>query len=347
MNDRSSSSYCDATNPQERRHPTIRQVAVVGTGVIGRSWIRVFTRAGCRTRVYDPSPRQVEHALAWLEENLSLDVADGLISATEAREQRARVTPHKDLGETLDGAGYLQESGPEEIDLKRDVFLQLDRASGIQTIIGSSTSGLDMTDITRGLPGARRCIVTHPVNPPHVIPVVEVVGGKHTDPEVTSKTYEFMSSVGQKPVFLNSYVSGFLLNRMQAALIREAIHLVEQGVADVQAVDTVISEGLGLRWALMGPFGVANTNADGGIREYFTRYREAYIEDMNDLGPTPSLDREMIERLGQGTDDMFNGTSHSDIRRWRDRVAQKVCAVKRSDPAPIRPVIFTRGLRQC
>jgi len=332
------------TNPQGRRHPTIRQAAVVGTGVIGRSWIRVFARAGCRTRVYDPNPSQVEKALAWLEEDLSLDVADGLISAKEAAEQRARVTAHKDLVEALDGAGYLQESGPEEIDLKKAVFLQLDRVAGTQTVIGSSTSGLDMTEIAQGLPGARRCIVAHPVNPPHVIPVVEVLGGEHTDLEVIAKTCEFMSSVGQKPVFLNSYVSGFLLNRMQAALIREAIDLVERGVADVKAVDTVICEGLGLRWALMGPFGVANTNADGGIREYFTRYREAYIEDMNDLGPTPSLDQAMIERLAQGTDAMFNGTSRSEIRRWRDRVLQKVCAVKQSDPSP--QVIFARELRQ-
>jgi 3-hydroxyacyl-CoA dehydrogenase len=312
-------------------------VAVVGTGVIGRSWIKLFARAGCRTRVYDPNPLQVENALAWQEEDLKLDVADGFIDAKEAAQHREMVTAHQDLGETLDGAGYLQESGPERIDLKKAMFLELDRTAGPETILGSSTSGLDMTEIARGLPGARRCIIAHPVNPPHVIPAVEVLGGKHTDSGVITRTCEFLTSVGQKPVLMNSYVSGFLLNRMQAALVREAIQLVERGVADVEAVDTVICDGLGLRWALMGPFGVANTNADGGIREYFTRYREAYVEAMNDLASTPSLDSEMIERLGQGTDAMFNCTSHNKIRRWRDRAVGKICAIKRSDPGPCAP----------
>jgi len=325
---------CGGANSHKRKNPTIVEIAVVGTGVIGRSWIRVFARAGCRTHVYDPSPRQLENALTWLEEDLNLDVADGFINAKDAAEQRAKVTAHQDLSEALDGVGYVQESGPEQLDLKKDIFLHLDRTASIQAILGSSTSGLDMTEIAWGLPGAQRCIVTHPVNPPHVIPVVEVLGGKHTDPGVITRTREFLTSIGQKPVSLNSYVSGFLLNRMQAALVREAIQLVERGVADVAAVDTVICEGLGLRWALMGPFGVANTNADGGLREYFTRYREGYIEDMNDLAPTPCLDQEMIERLGRRTDAMFNSASRREIRRWRDRAVRKICSVKQSDPAP-------------
>ncbi|MEK6320868.1 MAG: 3-hydroxyacyl-CoA dehydrogenase NAD-binding domain-containing protein [Acidobacteriota bacterium] len=311
--------------------PTIKNVAVVGTGVIGRSWIQVFARAGCRTRVYDRDPAQVEKAMAWLEADLEGCRAAGLNSVGEVTRRRSLITVHKDLNQALEGVGYVQESAPEPIDIKRAVYAELDRAAGATVILGSSTSALDMTEIAEGLTGADRCLVAHPVNPPHVIPVVEVLPGKQTDSGVVERACEFLTSVGQTPVLMNSYVPGFLLNRMQAALVREAIHLVESGVADVNAVDAVIRDGLGLRWALMGPFGVANTNADGGVREYFTRYGRSYIEMMNDLGPTPSFSPQQIARLGQGTDAMIGGVPHSDLLRWRDRLVMKICELKKQN----------------
>jgi len=310
------------------RKPTIQDVAVVGTGVIGRSWIVVFARAGCRTHVYDANSKQLQKALAWLEQNLEFNRKDGFISAKGIQEIRGRITPHSDLDQALRGVGYVQESGPERIELKQKLFAKLDQLAKPGTILASSTSGLDMTEIAAGLEGANRCIVAHPVNPPHIIPVVEVLPGKKSDAGVVKRTATFLKSVLQKPVLMNCYVKNFLLNRMQAALIREAIQLVEHGVADVDAVDTVIRDGLGLRWALMGPFGVANTNADGGVREYLTRYREAYIEGMNDLYPTPSLDQAMIERLGRATDRMLGHMSRVKVRRWRDRMIRKIRGLK-------------------
>src|SRR5262249_4697526 len=156
-----------------------------------------------------------------------------------------RVSPHADLDEALSGAGYAQESGPEDLSVKRAFFRELDRLANPSTILASSTSAMDMTEIASGLPGSARCIVAHPVNPPHVVPVVEVLPGKGTDPAVVSRTIEFLRAVGQTPVLMNFYVPGFLLNRMQAALLREAFQLVERGVADVDAVDAVIRDGLG------------------------------------------------------------------------------------------------------
>ena len=296
--------------------PTIPVVAVVGTGVIGRSWALLFARAGCRTRIYDRDPAQVEKALAWIDQGLEL------------------ISTHARLSDALDGAGYVQESGPEDIEIKKAVYHDLDQAADRQTILGSSTSAHDMSDIARGLAGANRCIVAHPVNPPHVIPVVEILPGEKTDADVVTRTRDFMTSVGQTPVLMNFYVPAFLLNRMQAAVIREAVSLVESGVADVDAVDAVIRDGLGLRWALMGPFGVANTNADGGIREYFTRYGEAYKNCMDQLGATPSFDAEMIERLGRGTDAMTGNASRDEVLRWRDRLVQKIRELKAEDPQP-------------
>ena len=309
-------------------------VAVVGTGVIGRSWVQVFARAGCQTRLYDRDPAQVEKALTWLDQDLSADLKDGLITADEASTRRALVTEYSDLEEALAGAEYVQESGPEQIELKKAIYADLDHAAPPEAILGSSTSAHDMSEIAAGLNGAHRCIVAHPVNPPHLIPVVEILPGVKTDPDVVTRTLDFMRSVGQKPVLMNYYVPAFLLNRMQAALLKEAINLVESGVADVDSVDTVIRDGLGLRWALMGPFGVANTNADGGIREYFTRYGQAYKDCMNELGPTPSLDPEMIERLGKGTDAMAGKASLQEICAWRERLIRKIRKLKAEDPYP-------------
>lgn len=312
--------------------PPISTVTVVGTGVIGRSWAHVFARAGCATRLYDRDPAQVQKALALLATDLKRDVADGFETAADAAACVGRVSAHAELWEALGGSAYVQESGPEDLAKKRAIYAELDRLADSGAILASSTSAMDMTEIAAGLPGAARCIVAHPVNPPHVVPVVEVLPGKATDPEVVSRTTAFLRAVGQTPVLLKRYAPGFLLNRMQAALIREAIHLVEMGVADVDAVDAVIRDGLGLRWALMGPFGVGNTNADGGVREYFTRYGKAYIELMSDLGPTPAFSPEQIERWGQATDAMTGDTPRDRLRAWRDRLVRKIRRLKQDDP---------------
>ncbi len=144
----------------------------------------------------------------------------------------------------------------------------------------------------------------------------------------------WLKGIGQAPVRLNFWVDGFLLNRMQKALLSEAINLVERGVASVDAVDSVIRDGLGLRWALMGPFGVAETNADGGTREYLTRFRANHVRVSKDLGPPPNFDDEQIERVGRGTDEMLKGAQHDALSRWRDRMIRKICALKKGDPQP-------------
>jgi L-gulonate 3-dehydrogenase len=309
-------------------------VAVVGTGIIGRSWIRVFARRNYETRVYDCDPKQLSRAIAWFDEDIRLDREDGFLSAKSASNERAHIKLCRSLGEALRGASYVQENGPEDLKSKKSLYAELDRVGEPETILASSTSGHDMSEIAAGLPGANRCIVAHPVNPPHIIPVVEVLPGKLTDPAVIARTCALLEQVGQKPVLMHYYVRNFLLNRMQAALIREAIQLAERNVADVDAIDTVIREGLGLRWALMGPLGVADSNADGGVREYFTRFRQPYVEGMEDLYSTPSLDDEMIERLGNKTDAMAGAASRPQVRRWRDRMIRKIRALKEADPAP-------------
>ncbi len=313
------------------KNPSIKTVAVIGTGVIGRSWIQVFARAGCTVRVFDSDPEMMTAAMAWFREDLKSLRARKAIKTREAKTRWDRVTEAESLAAALKGAGYVQESGPERLDVKQAMYRELDRHAPAKAILGSSTSAMDMTAIAEGLPGARRCIVAHPVNPPHVVPAVEILGGTATDKRVVARTIKFMTEIGQTPILMKRFVGGFVLNRMQAALVREAVDLVASGVCDVRAVDDAIRDGLGLRWALMGPFGVANTNADNGIREYFTKYGPAYQGIWASLNTAVQFNDDLIERLGRETDPMMNATLAAQ-RQWRDRLVLGIRELKAATP---------------
>lgn len=308
--------------------------AVIGTGVIGRSWARLFVQAGLSTRLYDRSAEQLRRAVEWIEADLQDAVEKGRISPEECDQQRRLLGVVRTLDEALEGADYVQESGPEELERKQQIFRTLEQSADPLAILASSTSALDMTEIAAGLQTAERCIVAHPVNPPHLVPVVEVLGGEKTAEEVVGRTMSFLKAIGQTPVRLNFYLPGFLLNRMQAALVREAINLVRCGVADVDAVDAVIRDGLGLRWALFGPFGVANTNDDQGIRGYFTRFGKAYEALGQDLELRSDLPAELLAELGEGTDRMLRGASPSRCAKWRDEMVLAIRDLKRASPGP-------------
>lgn len=314
----------------------VHTVAVVGTGVIGRSWAQLFARKGCETRLYDRDPEQLAKAVSWIDEDLEHRTVEGEFAADVVAAMRSRISLHDSLHLAVQGADYVQESGPEQLEVKQALYRELDMAAAPAAILASSTSALDMTAIAEGLEGAGRCIIAHPTNPPHVIPVVEILPGKGTTDDVLRQTCTFMKRIGQTPVVLSEYVPGFLLNRMQAALIREAMSLVQRGVADVDAIDAVIRDGLGLRWALMGPFGVGDTNADGGVRDYFTGYRDAYLALMDDLGETPGIDDEFVEHLGVKTDLMQGGAPRAEVLAWRDRMVEKIRRLKAEDPNPGR-----------
>lgn len=311
-----------------------RIVAVVGTGVIGRSWIRVFARAGCRTRVYDLDPSQRAQALAWVESSAQSDVRQGLVGLDEAKDELAHIEPCETLEAALEDCYWVQESGPETMAIKRALYRDLDAAAPETAILGSSTSAHDMTEIAEGLSGAGRCVVAHPVNPPHVVPVVEVLGGEETRPEVVEEAIAFLREVGQAPVLMNRYAMGFLLNRLQAALLREAMALVEEDVASVDAIDTVVRDGLGLRWALLGPFGTGHGNADGGAGSYYRMYGDAYRELWDDLATTARQSDRDIDRIHAAMEALYGKDSVEAVTAWRDRSIQRIRQLKTSDPPP-------------
>lgn len=233
----------------------IGKVGIVGGGLIGRSWAQVFARAGWEVAVWDPDPK-------------------------------LRGVPT--LEEAVRDAEYVQESGPETLDVKREIFARLDAAAGPQTILASSTSALVPSKFTEKLAGRARCVVAHPVNPPHVIPVVEVCGAPWTSPETRRRAIEILRGVGQVPIDVKREIDGFILNRLQVALLTEAFRLVEEGYVSPEDLDHTVADGLGLRWSFMGPFETIELNAPGGIPDYCARYVDWFRRYMADP-PPPSV----------------------------------------------------------
>jgi 3-hydroxyacyl-CoA dehydrogenase len=304
-------------------------VGLIGTGVIGRGWIRVFAARGAQVRLHDPDPEGAHKALHWLRRDLGDDLADGFVSREEADGILGRVRAETDLAAALRDAEYVQESAPERIEVKRAVFVELDRLVPPTAILASSTSALDIGEIAGGLPGERRCVMAHPFNPPHLLPVVEMLGAPRTDPAVLERACAILAACGQIPVRMNRYIKGFLGNRIQAAVVREALHLVETGIADPVAVDAVIRDGLALRWATIGNFGANHTKADQGIAQYFARYADSYRALMEDLDEAPPrFDETVLKRIGEAVERREGVRSIAELCRKRDVMVKKLRKLK-------------------
>lgn len=239
-------------------------IGIVGAGLIGRAWACVFARAGHSVQLWDPEPtlrsRMPELLRAMLEEAGNDPAAADRVTACET------------LEDALHGAALVQESCPEILDIKRELFARMDEAAAPETILASSSSALMASEFSAGLAGARRCLVAHPVNPPHVIPVVELCPSSDTDAGVLSRAEAIFAGTGQVPVLLNREIPGFVLNRLQAVLLAEALRLVSEGVCSVQGLDDTIRHGLGRRWTLMGPLETISLNAPAGLHDYIRRY---------------------------------------------------------------------------
>jgi len=264
----------------------LRTAGIVGAGLIGRSWAHVFARAGWQVRVWDPVPAQREAAPALVARSLHELQAHGLVD--DAAAAAARVQVVATLEEAVRAAEYVQESGPETLAAKRATFAALDAAAPPQCVLGSSTSAIVASQFTEALAGRARCLVAHPVNPPHLVPVVELCGAPWTSAETKLRAKEVMASVGQKPIEVKREIDGFVLNRLQAALLTEAFRLVEEGVVTPADLDRTIADGLGLRWAFMGPFETIELNAPGGVPDYCERYVPWFRRYVGDL-PSPRV----------------------------------------------------------
>lgn len=241
-----------------------RTIAVIGSGLIGRAWAVVFARAGFSVRVWDPSEDVRARVLTDMAETCRISNDD--LSALEL------VTVWDSLEAALDGAEWAQESGPERIEVKRDLYARMDAIAAPGTILASSSSALVASSFAGDLAGRGRILVAHPVNPPHVVPVVELCPAPDTRSDVMDRAEALMRDVAQVPVRMTREIDGFVLNRLQAVVLAEALSLIEQGIVTPQGLDDTICHGLGRRWTLLGPMATINLNAPGGVIDYLDRY---------------------------------------------------------------------------
>ena len=248
-----------------------QRAAIIGTGLVGASWAVVFARAGWQVALYDHAAGMAAIALQRIGANLE-ELARRELLTEPASAVWGRIESRPTLEAALLGAHWIQESIAERLQDKRDLFARLDAVAGVDAWLASSTSAFATSVFAESLAGRARCFVAHPVNPPHLVPLVEVSGAPFTSPAVIEGAVLTLRALGQSPVVLRREVHGFLLNRLQWALLAEAYRLVASGVASVDDLDTVVRDGLGRRWAFMGPFEVGDLNAPAGLRDYFERF---------------------------------------------------------------------------
>lgn len=254
--------------------------AIIGAGLIGRAWAIVFARAGWSVNVFDPDRTTREALNEALHKDCELLVKFGLCDDVKA--VLARISTSDTMTHAVKDADFVQENGPERADAKQEIFSALDRFSKPDTILASSTSAIVASLWAKDLRGRARCLVGHPVNPPHLVPLVEVCGASFTSDETIKRAMKVYAEVGQVPVHIRRETDGFVLNRLQGALLAEAFRLVRDRVISIDDLDKTMRDGLGLRWSFMGPFETIDLNAPGGIRDYCDRYTGFYKRLMED-----------------------------------------------------------------
>lgn len=304
--------------------------AIVGAGLIGRAWAHVFARAGWAVRLWDPLPAQRDAAQGQVAQSLHELAAHGLVADPAAAAARVHVCGT--LEQALEGADYVQESGPETLAAKQAIFAQLDAAAAPAAVLASSTSAIVASRFTADLPGRARCLVAHPVNPPHLVPVVEVCGAPWTDPAVKAQAIGLLRAVGQVPVDVRREIDGFVLNRLQVALLTEAFSLVQQGVVSPQDLDHTVADGLGLRWSFMGPFETIELNAPGGTADYCRRYVDWFRRYMADPPGAEVWDDAAWQRVASAWGPAPSAQQVADKSQWRDRRLAALAAHRQAQP---------------
>jgi 3-hydroxyacyl-CoA dehydrogenase len=306
-----------------------KHIAIVGSGLIGRAWAIVFAGAGSKAALYDAAAGAAERARDLVGEGLRELAARGLVADANAALARVRVA--NDLADALRDADLVQENTPETVAMKRAIFAELDRLAPPGAILASSTSTIVASLFTEELNGRHRCLVAHPVNPPHLVPLVELVGAPWTAPQTIAHAQAIYAAAGQVPIVVRREIEGFILNRLQAVLLSEAFRLVESGYVTPQDLDKTLKDGLGLRWSFMGPFETIELNAPGGIPDYCARYGPS-LARLSAADPAIYAGDGLARLLA-----LWGEAPRTDEvaarMRWRDRRLAALKAHKRGEPA--------------
>lgn len=249
----------------------MEKVGIIGMGLIGRAWAIVFARAGFKVAAWDGAAGAAKRGLAAIDVSIADLEKAGLIQEP-ASAVRARISEVPTLQEAAADAVYVQESVSERIDDKRAIFSALDAAAPSGSVLASSTSAIQCSHFTEHLAGRERCLVAHPVNPPYLVPIVELSGAPWTSAATIARARALQERAGQVPITVLKEIDGFILNRLQSALLNEAFRLIEGGYVSPEDLDRTVKDGLGLRWSFMGPVETADLNAPAGIADYLKRY---------------------------------------------------------------------------
>lgn len=304
----------------------IVNVAIVGTGVIGAGWATHFLARGFAVTATDPGDGAESRLREWIDESWPAIERLGLSDGAAQR----NLTFTANIGAAVRHADFIQESGPERLDVKRALIADIESAAKPDAIIASSSSGLSVSEIQAEARHPERIVLGHPFNPSHIIPLVEVGGGRLTSPDNVAKAMAFYAATGKKPIRIDKEVKGHIANRLQVALWQEAISLVQRGVASVEAIDTAIAYGPGLRWALLGPFlNLHASGGPGGVAHVLQHLGPAQREWARDLGTYPEDDA-YIESIARGVEAELSPYDFPEMLHQRDQLLIDLLAAKRN-----------------
>ncbi len=311
------------------------KVAIVGAGFIGRAWAVAFARAGMQVAIWSRTEASAQQALAFLAKVLPDLEAEGLLGGLAVQDVLANARMELSLEAALDGADYIQENAPEDLQSKRDIFALLDRLADAGAVIASSTSALLPSDFTGDLPGRARCLVAHPVNPPYLIPATEVVPAPWTSPDVVEQACAILRAAGQKPLIMDKEIDGFIVNRLQGAVLNEAFRLVGEGYASIADIDTAIKDGLALRWSFMGPFETIDLNAPLGVIDYIAKYNGLYKNLHAQMADRTDWEGPVRETVARDRRAILPAEALGERQLWRDRRLMALIRHKRDADARI------------
>ena len=279
--------------------------AIVGSGSIGAAWAITFARAG-----------KLESLKSGLAKRLHFLAVEELISENpETILKRISITTNLVL--CLEGATYVQECAPERVEIKEKIFEELDQLTNENVILASSSSALGSSKFNSKMQHPERALVVHPGNPPYLLSVAEVVPSIKTSPEITTRTIQILEQVGMHPVEVKIEIEGFVFNRLQGAMLREAYCLVRDGVISPEEIDIIVTKGLGKRWAVIGPFGTSSLNAQGGIRDHASRMAESYYRMGEDRNQDDPWTTEMVESVASAMEKIFK------VEEWEFNVEKR------------------------
>lgn len=304
------------------------KAAILGSGLIGRSWAMVFARGGHEVALWDQAEGQVEKALAHIARTLPEMAEAGLIE--DAPAVLSRIHGAASLADALKGAAFVQENIVERAEPKQVLFAQAEELSEADAVLSSSTSAIMPSIIFGALKTRDRCLVSHPLNPPHLAPIVEICGAEFTSGEAIARARDFMAGCGMSPITVNREVEGFILNRLQLVLLNEAFRLISEGYVTAEDLDKTVKDGLALRWSFMGPIETIDLNAPNGVADYLERYGPT----IRRIGESAATAEPWPDSIGATLD----GERRKDVPKdklgeataWRDRRLMALAAHKRS-----------------